>query len=275
MILNISDNAGTFDRLIPLLPSENGSYLCLDLLGHGMSSRLPHGVQYHVIDNLIYLNIILQELKIEKVSLLGHSLGSIITFLFSSVFPEKVNFAIGFDSLKPHIKDYEEVPTFLAKRIPDFMKADARNQINQEPPLYTYEDMVEKWSKATFNSITKETVPYLLKRNIRESSIEPGKFYFTRDNRVKFNYFTYMSQEIILELAKKIIIPYLFLKASNSTYFEKKKYYDQTIEIMKQNPQFELHYLEGTHHMHLTQPEIVAPVVSDFIKRHWKPLLLK
>ena len=46
------DNAGSFDRLIPLLP-RNHAYLAIDLPGHGLSSRIPNGMQYHTGMSLI------------------------------------------------------------------------------------------------------------------------------------------------------------------------------------------------------------------------------
>lgn len=41
------DNAGTFDRLIPLLP-KTISVWAIDLPGHGKSSHFPTGMQYHI-----------------------------------------------------------------------------------------------------------------------------------------------------------------------------------------------------------------------------------
>lgn len=265
------DNAGSFDRLIPLLPKDV-SFLCLDMLGHGHSSRMPHGTQYHGIDNLYYLNLVLNELKMEKVSLMAHSMGSIMTFLFASVFPDKVNLAIGIDALKPHIWRPFKVPGYIEKQVKNFIKADIRNQIDSEPPAYSYDEIVERWCKATNNSITKEVAPYMMKRNIAESTKNPGNYYFTRDSRIKSNYSTNLPQEVSLELAKRIQIPYLFMKATKSPYYEDKKYFDETIEILKQNELFQLEFVEATHHLHLTHPEIVAPIVSKFLEKYWKPI---
>lgn len=90
MLHGWQDNAGTFDRLIPLLPKEF-SYLAIDLPGHGLSSQIPAGMQYHTIDKIYTINHLLKEYNWDKVSLIGHSLGSIISFLFTSVFPSKVD----------------------------------------------------------------------------------------------------------------------------------------------------------------------------------------
>lgn len=45
MLHGWQDNVGTFDTLIPLLPPKL-SYLSIDFAGHGLSSRLPHGMRY-------------------------------------------------------------------------------------------------------------------------------------------------------------------------------------------------------------------------------------
>lgn len=62
------DNAGTFDRLIPLLP-PNLAILAIDMPGHGLSSHLPTGQFYYVFwDGLIILRRITKYYKWNKVS---------------------------------------------------------------------------------------------------------------------------------------------------------------------------------------------------------------
>ena len=71
-----------------------------------------------------------------------------------------------------------------------------------------------------------------------------------------------------VELAKKIKMPYLFIKATESPYYERKIYYDEIIDILKTNPDFQLHYVEATHHLHLTHPELVAPIINAFLQKY-------
>lgn len=62
------DNAGTFDKLIPLLPS-NVAILAIDLPGHGLSSHLPIGQFYYIFwDGLINLRRVVKHYKWNKVS---------------------------------------------------------------------------------------------------------------------------------------------------------------------------------------------------------------
>jgi pimeloyl-ACP methyl ester carboxylesterase len=180
---------GSFDRLIPLLP-RNHSYLAIDLLGHGFSSRLPNGIHYHTLDYLWQILELQREYGWEKVSIISHSLGAILSFFLASIFPNNVDMLIGIEGLKPTVTE-TKFAGVLEKNIKGFMLADEQNRENTEPPLYTFEEMAEKMPKATRGSVTKECAPYLLIRNIKKSEKLLNKFYFNRDNRLKFLFGNY------------------------------------------------------------------------------------
>lgn len=264
------DNAGTFDRLIPLLP-HHMSFLALDFPGHGLSSRIPDGMTYHTLDSVYLLKLIMKEYQWKKIAFMAHSMGSIVSFIFSSIFPDKVDFNIGLDALKPHISDPAKLGPRLEKRIPQMLVADFRNREKTEPPCYAYEELVNRLHLGSNKSVTKEAAPYLLNRNIQKSSMHPDKYYFTRDSRLKYSVGVGWGQDVNLELAKRMTMPYMFLKASKSTYYEDKKYFDEFVELVKKNnPLFELEFVDSTHHMHLTEPEKLAPIISKFLCKHWK-----
>jgi pimeloyl-ACP methyl ester carboxylesterase len=266
----LKDNAGTFDRLIPLLPKEY-SYLAIDLPGHGYSSWIPDGMQYHFIDNIYIVDTLMKEYNWDKISLIGHSLGSILSFTFASVFPKKVDFVVGIDALKPTIFEPVKFASMIENRVDNFILADLRNQEKSEPPSYPIEEMAEKMYKGTNGSVTKECASYLLKRNVRHSTKHPGKFYFARDSRLKFSYNPGFPQAVCIELAKRVNMPYLFIKAKRSPYYEKKEYYEEALNVLKENnPLFEHHLVDSTHHLHLTEPEKISPLISDFILKHKK-----
>ena len=263
------DNAGTFDTLIPLLPS-NISFLALDLPGHGLSSRIPDGMSYHSLDNLLLLNHIMKEYNWEKISLIGHSMGSVLGFIFASTFPNKVDFFIGLDALKPHITPPEKVAHRLEKNIMQLIQADKRNRENSEPPSYTYDELIERLHMGTFQSITKEACPYLLKRAIKKSSKYPDKYYFARDSRLKAHFGWGIGQDVCLNMAKRINMPYLFIKCKKSPFYEDIKYFNQVIDVLKENNQsFQLNYVDGTHHVHLTNPSCISGFLTNFLNKYW------
>ncbi|XP_055639569.1 probable serine hydrolase [Toxorhynchites rutilus septentrionalis] len=264
------DNAGTFDTLVPLLP-QHISFLAIDFPGHGFSSRIPDGMTYHTLDSVYLLKLIMREYHWKKVSILAHSLGSIVGCLFSSIFPDKVDLYIGIDALKPHIIDPVKIAARLEQRIPRVMKADFRNRDKTEPPCYTYQELVDRLHQGTNKSVSKEAAPYLLNRNIKKSSMHPDKYYFTRDSRLKHSAGIGWGQDVNLELAKRMTMPYMFIKALHSPFYEDRKYFDEFVTVVKENnPMFELEFVDSTHHVHLTEPHKVAPMITRFLNKHWR-----
>ncbi|XP_053675861.1 probable serine hydrolase [Anopheles nili] len=264
------DNAGTFDTLIPLLPS-NISFLALDLPGHGYSSRIAHGMTYQPMNIFHMLNFVINEYGWKKISFMSHSMGSVLHYAYAAVFPTRVDFIISLDALKPQVLSENVIVSMLSDLTPEFVKADLRNQLKSEPPSYTYEEAIDRLYEGTVNSITREACPFLLQRNIRKSSKFPDKYYFARDSRLKYGAGFLWSQEVNKRLAQNLTMPFLFIKATESPFWERKQNYDEVIEILQRNnPHFELQYVEGTHHVHLSNPERVAPFVRDFLTKHWQ-----
>ncbi|TDG52655.1 hypothetical protein AWZ03_000888 [Drosophila navojoa] len=260
------DNAGTFDTLAPLLPPHL-SFLSIDAPGHGHSSWLPPGVSYHSIDYVQLVLRIMEEYNWKKVSIMAHSMSSLNGFVFASLFPDKLDMLIGLDILKPLIRSPKYIVNMLSERLSDSLKLERRLRSNSEPPAYEWDQLVERLHHGTDKSVDLEACKYLLQRNSKPSSHEPHKYYFSRDNRLKTSLFYTLSNEMVLEMASRITAPHLFIKALQAPYYEDKKYYDAALEVLRQNPNFEYHEVEGTHHVHLNEPEKVAPIINSFISK--------
>lgn len=223
------------------------------------------------MDNIYVIRKIMIEYNWNKISIIGHSMSSIIGFMFAAIYPDKLDMFIGLDALKPHIRSSEKLINSIRNRMENFIIADKRNIENIEPPCYTYDELIEKLHTGTFTSIDKNKCKYLLARNIQKSAIYPDKYFFTRDSRLKsYNYYS-ISQDVCIEMAKRISSPYCFIKAKFSSYYEEKKYFDEIIEILKKNPKFEFHEVEGTHHVHLNEPEKISQIINSFILKYRTP----
>ncbi|XP_054731522.1 probable serine hydrolase [Anastrepha obliqua] len=261
------DNAGTFDLLMPLLSPEV-PFLSIDLPGHGLSSRLPNGCYYNLVDNLYVILIVMKQYNWQKVSLVGHSMGSIIAFVFAAVFPDKVDMVIGIDALKPHQRPPASAIRTVETRMREFVKEDERNRSQEEPPSYSFDELIERIFIGTFHSINKDRCKHMLARNIQKSEKYPEKYFFSRDRRLKFYNYMVGSQELCVEMAKRIQCPYLFIKARHSSYFEDKKYYDEVLAILQMKSSFEYSEVDGSHHVHINHPERISEQVNDFINRY-------
>ena len=86
-------------------------------------------------------------------------------------------------------------------------------------------------SEGTHCSVSRECCSFLLKRNIKKSEKHPQKYFFTRDSRLKANFIATLSQEFVVEMAKKLKMPYLFLQCKNTPLYELEKYHNEIVDI--------------------------------------------
>ncbi|KAH8278287.1 hypothetical protein KR044_009886, partial [Drosophila immigrans] len=265
------DNLGTFDTLIPLLPDYLG-VLCIDLPGHGCSSRLPAGMHYSMSEYVLIIARVMKAYKWQKVSLMGHSLGGVLAFLYTALAPHTVDMIITLDICLPILESPKVLSSwgpFLDKHLVEEERAE---QIGMhEPPSYTLGQLRSVLAKGSFDSVPKEFAHHLLYRSVSKSQLFPEKYYFSRDGRVKYYVIFPLNQSQGAELARRIKRkPYLIVKGSNSPYVSSSS--DEVISILKsQNPHFEFHEATGAHHVHLTNPKAVAEYVVPFLRHHRPP----
>ena len=94
------DNAGSFARLAPRLATRY-RVIALDLPGHGHSDHLVAGASYHYLD---YVQVVLaaaDALRLDRYSLLGHSLGAGIAALVAAAAPERIERLLLIEGLGP------------------------------------------------------------------------------------------------------------------------------------------------------------------------------
>lgn len=108
-----------------------------------------------------------------------------------------------------------------------------------------------------------------MRRGIRQSKMDPNKYYFSRDVRVRITDIVCMTQDVINELTSHITCPFLFVKAKQSAFANNPLYYEETAEFMlRHNKLFQKIEIDGTHHAHLNNPTRVSGACSEFIRKH-------
>jgi len=93
------DNAGSFDRLAPLL--EGRHIIALDLAGHGRSDHRASGNWYPYVDFLDELREVQDFFGWSSIDLLGHSLGATLASVYAAAFPDKVGRLLLIEGLGP------------------------------------------------------------------------------------------------------------------------------------------------------------------------------
>lgn len=204
---------------------------------------------------------------------MAHSMSSAIAFLFAGYYPERVDMLIQLDAIHPHYHTAQQVMWYIRTYVDGTLLEEQRfgEKHTRAPPSYPYEDVVQRVHVGSNNSVDLDKCKHLIRTNVAKSSLYPARYYFSRDPRVKTYVGFFESFESLLVLAKRIKIPQLVIKASRSITID--EHNDPLLQVLRDNnPYFEFHIIEGTHHVHLNNAPETNIVVSAFINK-WKPPL--
>lgn len=110
------DNVDTFEPLVALLSSVY-RFVSVDFSGHGLSSHRPFGSIYGMSEFCSDVVRVVEHLKLDKFHLMLHSLGCDVGFLYTGLYPEKVDKMVCFDTTNLPARELEEHLSSLAKGI--------------------------------------------------------------------------------------------------------------------------------------------------------------
>ncbi|XP_043273277.1 probable serine hydrolase isoform X1 [Venturia canescens] len=262
------DNAGSFDSIAPLLSSKK-ALLAIDLPGHGFSSHYPDGVFYYVFwDGLILLRRVVKHYKWDKITILGHSLGGAIGFLYAAAYPDEVDALISIDIATPSARDPTRTVGASGDHIDRFLKYE--NLTPDNVPCYEYEEMINIVEDGYKGSITRRSAEILMIRGMQPAPT-PGRHYFSRDPRLKTSMLGMLSMDLVLSYASQIKCSYLNIRAVPGLKFDNPENYGKVLDKIKETSRrFEYREVEGSHHVHLNEPEKVAPIIEEFFKNKEK-----
>ena len=115
------------------------------------------------------------------------------------------------------------------------------------------------------DSITQNGVETLMKRGLIE--IEGSdKVTWSADLRLRVPATFNALEEQVEHYATNIKCPMLLLKASGSHWYMQEEIAKRIIKTyMNHNPNFEMHKVQGGHHVHLDEPQKVIDLVNPFL----------
>ncbi len=244
------DNAASFDTLAPLLPDLH--LVAIDLPGHGRSQHRPPGVVHHFIDWVPEIAAAADALGWESFSLLGHSMGAGISSLVPAVFPGRVRGVVLLEGAGPLAADAGKAPEQLISALADEAKASA-----VEPRVFPdFESAVS--ARMRDSDLDKEAARRLVERGTEP--VDDG-VRFTHDPRLKTRSRLRFTEDQVHAFLAAIQCPVLAVGASHGWPFPK----DLVEARLALIPDLERAMVDGGHHVHLTHPERVAPLVAGFL----------
>ena len=257
------ENAGSFDRLAPLLFendlfSQRYSILAIDLAGHGFSSHRADGVPYSMINYVLDLKHVLNQLGWKKFSILGHSLGGAISILLAIGLGDQVEQLVTLDSAAPMSIQANQYLNRLKNTVE---KASTIYSTPEGFKIYPTEEAIVTRILEGNTNLNEEGARVLA---IRGTKPVENAFTFTRDLKIKsasLMYFLSNSyQEFASEVFKHISTPTLYIIPTES--YMKFREWLLGLELPKN---FTTKNVPGNHHTHTNTPEVVAPIILEYL----------
>uniref|UniRef100_A0A669F499 Serine hydrolase like n=1 Tax=Oreochromis niloticus TaxID=8128 RepID=A0A669F499_ORENI len=201
-------------------------YVAVDMPGHGLSSHRPPGVFYSFPEYAADVRRVTESLSWTKFSIMGHSMGE---SQFSALYPDMVDGIVVLDVFGFVPTDPKEIPRIMRQGMDEMLKYEKKAE-EEKKRVYTYEKAVERLLAAN-PTLSERSVQMLLERGL--TRVEGG-----------------MSLSLLL-LSKNI--ERITLEQSLA------------MQSMIQAPVL-LILVPGSHHVHLDNPEVVAPFICDFLQ---------
>ncbi|KAF0883177.1 SERHL protein, partial [Crocuta crocuta] len=266
------DNANSFDRLIPLLPKDF-CYVAMDFGGHGLSSHYSPGLLYYQQNFVIEIQRVVAALKWNRFSIMGHSFGGLVGGMFSCIFPEMVDKLILLDTTPfvLDLKEQENLITYKRRVIEHMLQVEASQKPQQ---VVSPEEMLQGFLKNN-SHLGEECARLLLQRGTtqvatgtdsrcpRPLAISPPEHGIEFTSREMFMRYIQRLQACILLI--KATQGFYDVRRENDTDKEPLLFMKDTMKsVLKER--FQFMEVPGNHYVHLSQPQLVAGVISSFLK---------
>lgn len=257
LVHGILDNAGSFDRLISLLPPKY--YLvCIDLPGHGLSSHFPPGLPLDYMNYVFVIRKILDSLKWSSCIFIGHSLGATIGLIFGSLYPDKVERILCFDATVVRPLKNQKLVSQIQKLYDNTVKFEGDRAAN----LYTEEELMYTFINLRYNTLNTPAARTLIERSVTKVG---DKYKFNRDRRLVMGLYPLLNCEQYFTILSHLKAPVTVVFSSATL---SGKYHEDIVELdtkFRSSHKYKVVVVEGNHDVHNNYPERVAPHVYQFL----------
>lgn len=287
------DNAGSFDRLAPLL---RGHYLvALDLAGHGRSAHRPAASWYPYADFLDEIGQVIDWFGWSSVDLLGHSLGAALVSTFAAICPDKVRRLLLIEGLGPLSQGAE-------KTLEQLRRSHSARSSFKGDGLRVFANLDEAIAaRCRSGHLSAEAARCIVERGVKwvdvvdlqraDSDLESagevsdGKsanksgdtdlrleqsqsfpcLSWSSDPQLTIPSPTRLTEDQLAAVLPAITSPTLLVLAEPHAPYLQPDMVSARIALLSD---IEVVRMAGTHHLHLENPEPVAAAIDDFLARH-------
>lgn len=245
------DNAASFSSLIPLLPNYN--WTAIDLPGHGHSFHRPANTYYHFIDWVTDIVDFIKDRYTKPVTLVGHSLGGMLSTVIAGLYPELIDKVILIDAAGL----MTQAKTDGAKELRAALDSRAAQLAKSNEQSVNFKAAIR--ARIMAGDISEHSASKLLERNLRSDG---QTHYWRSDNKLRTRSPIRMHATQAQSIIENITSAVLILLAE-----------DGYPEIKQGFSHYQSHYqnlicvtVAGSHHCHMDEPEQCAQYISRFLK---------
>jgi pimeloyl-ACP methyl ester carboxylesterase len=242
------DNAATFNEIRKHF--DDYHFIALDLMGHGMTDHRPASMPYYIWDNVSDLLLVLDQLGLDKVTLLGHSMGASIATLFAGAYPDRVERLYLIEGLAPLVYDASELPALMGDAILKRRRMKAK-QLRPYPDKETAINvrMQGRWP------VNRQAAQWLIERGLKQ--VDQG-FIWRSDPGLMLPSLLRMSEDQVTAFLQAVIAPVRIYLGDTGIHD------DSWVPRIAQIQSASVIDLKGNHHLHL-EP-IAAKLIAEDIK---------
>ena len=246
------DNAATFSRLAPRLKGLR--IVALDLPGHGHSDHRPIGAGYNIWDYAHDVLQVAEQFGWQRFSLLGHSMGAIVSVLLAGALPERVERLALIDGVIPYTGEADSAPQKLGSALEALLAVNDK----RKPVYASFDQAVEARMKGV-GAVSREAAEILALRGLMPV---PGGYTWRTDPRLMLPSAMRLTRAHALAFVSRVACPTSLVLAEQGLMMQ-----PELLELVESFP-FDIRRLVGGHHLHLDDDigaEAVARVFNSFL----------
>lgn len=244
------DNAHSFLPMLPYFTDVN--WIAIDLVGHGKSPHRSPDAHYHLVDYAFDLACLIEQLKLRKVILVGHSLGAIVSSIVASSQASCLKGFIAIESMGPLSEPDNTSAQQISASLQSRLKA--QQAIKQPKSL---DDVVK--ARCRVSDLSPHNAELIMQRNVKINN--NGSVEWSSDKRLRTLSPLRLTEGQALNILDAIICPRAVILGDKG--FEKVK-----VGINKRQAQFKdvpLYTFAGGHHVHMESAKDVAEKINTII----------
>ena len=221
-----------------------------DFRGHGRSSHVDKGNSYNLVDFLADIDAIVEKLADRAFTLVGHSLGSVVAAIFTSIRPQKVRDLILVETVLPSEVNSEEAAQQLATHL------DYLTNPPQHPVFPDVAAAAKRLREAT--PALSSSLAMMLARRITEPCPGGVRWRWAPLLRTRAGIgFNGIGKSRYLDLLRRIKTPITLVYGDLSNFNRA----EDLLEQQQAMPKAKRIRLPGGHNLHLEVPSDLARII--------------